>query len=159
MEEEGCLFKTCFPCVLALVIFYPGNSDKFHITPLARSQMVNDLWPVPWRNILRVPAANLHTAAMCEHFDRPWYLSEGHSLLVFSPSLAACGETLQDSTGNFSAPGFPNGYPSYSHCVWRISVTPGEKVGAAPAWGVLCASLASGFACDDSVSSCQKIVL
>ncbi|KAG2462370.1 TLL2 protein, partial [Polypterus senegalus] len=40
----------------------------------------------------------------------------------------ACGETLQDTTGNFSAPGFPNGYPSYSHCVWRISVTPGEKV-------------------------------
>ncbi|XP_014306356.2 tolloid-like protein 2, partial [Myotis lucifugus] len=39
----------------------------------------------------------------------------------------ACGETLQDTTGNFSAPGFPNGYPSYSHCVWRISVTPGEK--------------------------------
>lgn len=44
-------------------------------------------------------------------------------------ACAACGETLQDSTGNFSAPGFPNGYPSYSHCVWRISVTPGEKVG------------------------------
>uniref|UniRef100_A0A8D0LA36 Metalloendopeptidase n=1 Tax=Sphenodon punctatus TaxID=8508 RepID=A0A8D0LA36_SPHPU len=40
----------------------------------------------------------------------------------------ACGDTLQDSTGNFSAPGFPNGYPSYSHCVWRISVTPGEKI-------------------------------
>ncbi|KAK6481949.1 tolloid-like protein 2 isoform X1 [Huso huso] len=40
----------------------------------------------------------------------------------------ACGETLQDTTGNFSAPGFPKGYPSYSHCVWRISVTPGEKV-------------------------------
>uniref|UniRef100_A0A8V0ZKP3 Metalloendopeptidase n=1 Tax=Gallus gallus TaxID=9031 RepID=A0A8V0ZKP3_CHICK len=40
----------------------------------------------------------------------------------------ACGETLQDSTGNFSAPGFPSGYPSYSHCVWRISVTPGEKI-------------------------------
>uniref|UniRef100_A0A5F8H493 Metalloendopeptidase n=1 Tax=Monodelphis domestica TaxID=13616 RepID=A0A5F8H493_MONDO len=39
-----------------------------------------------------------------------------------------CGETLQDTTGNFSAPGFPNGYPSYSHCVWRISVTPGEKI-------------------------------
>ncbi|XP_066549187.1 tolloid-like protein 2 isoform X1 [Amia ocellicauda] len=40
----------------------------------------------------------------------------------------ACGETLQDTTGNFSAPGFPNGYPSYSHCVWRVSVTPGEKI-------------------------------
>ncbi|XP_006629277.1 dorsal-ventral patterning tolloid-like protein 1 isoform X2 [Lepisosteus oculatus] len=40
----------------------------------------------------------------------------------------ACGETLQDSTGNFSSPGFPNGYPSYTHCVWRISVTPGEKI-------------------------------
>ncbi|KAG8592594.1 hypothetical protein GDO81_000555 [Engystomops pustulosus] len=40
----------------------------------------------------------------------------------------ACGETLQDSTGNFSSPGFPNGYPSYTHCIWRISVTPGEKI-------------------------------
>lgn len=42
--------------------------------------------------------------------------------------VAACGETLQDSAGNFSSPGYPNGYPSYTHCVWRISVTPGEKV-------------------------------
>ncbi|KAJ8399300.1 hypothetical protein AAFF_G00413380 [Aldrovandia affinis] len=40
----------------------------------------------------------------------------------------ACGETLQESTGNFSSPGYPNGYPSYTHCVWRVSVTPGEKV-------------------------------
>uniref|UniRef100_UPI00358F3720 tolloid-like protein 2 isoform X2 n=1 Tax=Myxine glutinosa TaxID=7769 RepID=UPI00358F3720 len=40
----------------------------------------------------------------------------------------ACGETLQDSTGNLSSPGFPNGYPSYAHCVWKISVTPGEKI-------------------------------
>ncbi|XP_055770225.1 dorsal-ventral patterning tolloid-like protein 1, partial [Salvelinus fontinalis] len=40
----------------------------------------------------------------------------------------ACGETLQESTGNFSSPGYPNGYPSYTHCVWRVSVTPGEKI-------------------------------
>ncbi|XP_063314268.1 tolloid-like protein 1 isoform X2 [Pelobates fuscus] len=40
----------------------------------------------------------------------------------------ACGETLQESTGNFSSPGFPNGYPSYTHCIWRVSVTPGEKI-------------------------------
>uniref|UniRef100_A0A670Y9X6 Metalloendopeptidase n=1 Tax=Pseudonaja textilis TaxID=8673 RepID=A0A670Y9X6_PSETE len=40
----------------------------------------------------------------------------------------ACGETLQESTSNFSSPGFPNGYPSYTHCIWRISVTPGEKI-------------------------------
>lgn len=39
-----------------------------------------------------------------------------------------CGDNLQDSTGNFSSPGFPNGYAAYAHCVWRISVTPGEKV-------------------------------
>lgn len=45
----------------------------------------------------------------------------------FSP-LAACGETLQDSTGNFSSPEYPNGYSAHMHCVWRISVTPGEKV-------------------------------
>uniref|UniRef100_A0A672L2L1 Metalloendopeptidase n=1 Tax=Sinocyclocheilus grahami TaxID=75366 RepID=A0A672L2L1_SINGR len=39
-----------------------------------------------------------------------------------------CGESLQDSTGNFSSPGFPNGYAAYLHCIWRISVTPGEKI-------------------------------
>lgn len=39
-----------------------------------------------------------------------------------------CGDSLQDSAGNFSSPGFPNGYSAYAHCVWRISVTPGEKV-------------------------------
>ncbi|XP_021025680.1 tolloid-like protein 1 [Mus caroli] len=40
----------------------------------------------------------------------------------------ACGETLQESSGNLSSPGFPNGYPSYTHCIWRVSVTPGEKI-------------------------------
>lgn len=39
-----------------------------------------------------------------------------------------CGDSLQDSSGNFSSPGFPNGYSAYMHCIWRISVTPGEKV-------------------------------
>ncbi|XP_059213752.1 bone morphogenetic protein 1-like isoform X2 [Centropristis striata] len=41
---------------------------------------------------------------------------------------ARCGDSLQESTGNFSSPGFPNGYTAYAHCVWRISVTPGEKI-------------------------------
>ncbi|XP_061731793.1 bone morphogenetic protein 1-like isoform X2 [Nerophis ophidion] len=41
---------------------------------------------------------------------------------------ARCGKTLQDSSGNFSSPDFPNGYSAYVHCVWRISVTPGEKI-------------------------------
>ncbi|KAG7223974.1 hypothetical protein INR49_015231, partial [Caranx melampygus] len=41
---------------------------------------------------------------------------------------AKCGDSLQDSAGNFSSPGFPNGYSAYAHCVWRISVTPGEKI-------------------------------
>ncbi|XP_070808313.1 bone morphogenetic protein 1 isoform X2 [Pituophis catenifer annectens] len=40
----------------------------------------------------------------------------------------ACGETLQDSQGNFSSPDFPNGYSAHKHCIWRISVTPGEKI-------------------------------
>ncbi|XP_068113667.1 tolloid-like protein 2 isoform X1 [Hyperolius riggenbachi] len=40
----------------------------------------------------------------------------------------ACGETLLASSGNFSAPGYPSGNPSYTHCIWRISVTPGEKI-------------------------------
>lgn len=47
---------------------------------------------------------------------------------VSSGLIKECGENLQDSSGNFSSPGFPNGYSAYAHCVWRISVTPGEKV-------------------------------
>ncbi|XP_026996788.2 bone morphogenetic protein 1-like isoform X2 [Tachysurus fulvidraco] len=39
-----------------------------------------------------------------------------------------CGESLQDSSGNFSSPGFPNGYAAYTDCIWSISVTPGEKI-------------------------------
>lgn len=45
-------------------------------------------------------------------------------------SCTGCGDSLQDSSGNFSSPGFPNGYSAYKHCIWRISVTPGEKVWA-----------------------------
>ncbi|KAL0965609.1 hypothetical protein UPYG_G00283510 [Umbra pygmaea] len=41
---------------------------------------------------------------------------------------ARCGDSLQESTGNFSSPGYPNGYAAYVHCVWRVSVTPGEKI-------------------------------
>ncbi|KAM9841679.1 bone morphogenetic protein 1-like [Aulostomus maculatus] len=41
---------------------------------------------------------------------------------------ARCGDSLQESSGNFSSPDFPNGYSAYAHCVWRISVTPGEKI-------------------------------
>ncbi|XP_029024761.1 bone morphogenetic protein 1-like isoform X5 [Betta splendens] len=41
---------------------------------------------------------------------------------------AKCGDSLQESAGNLSSPGFPNGYSAYAHCVWRISVTPGEKI-------------------------------
>ncbi|XP_061589374.1 bone morphogenetic protein 1-like isoform X2 [Cololabis saira] len=41
---------------------------------------------------------------------------------------AKCGDSLQESAGNFSSPGFPNGYSAHTHCVWRISVTPGEKI-------------------------------
>ncbi|KAI5100082.1 bone morphogenetic protein 1 isoform X1 [Silurus meridionalis] len=39
-----------------------------------------------------------------------------------------CGESLQESSGNFSSPGFPNGYVAYTQCAWSISVTPGEKI-------------------------------
>lgn len=42
--------------------------------------------------------------------------------------ITGCGDSLQESAGNFSSPDFPNGYSAYAHCVWRISVTPGEKV-------------------------------
>ena len=56
-----------------------------------------------------------------------FFIKKNQTYVVFS-FLSACGETLQESNGNLSSPGFPNGYPSYTHCIWRVSVTPGEKV-------------------------------
>ena len=56
----------------------------------------------------------------------PFHLKKSNICCFFF--LSACGETLQESNGNLSSPGFPNGYPSYTHCIWRVSVTPGEKV-------------------------------
>ncbi|KAK1800458.1 hypothetical protein P4O66_005497 [Electrophorus voltai] len=38
-----------------------------------------------------------------------------------------CGGSLQDGTGNFSSPGSPNGYATYAHCAWSISVIPGGE--------------------------------
>jgi len=56
-----------------------------------------------------------------------FFIKKNQTYVVFF-FLSACGETLQESNGNLSSPGFPNGYPSYTHCIWRVSVTPGEKV-------------------------------
>ncbi|XP_077973794.1 bone morphogenetic protein 1-like [Styela clava] len=39
-----------------------------------------------------------------------------------------CGYTLQDTSGNITSPNYPQYYPAESHCIWRISVTPGEKI-------------------------------
>uniref|UniRef100_A0A8C5FRN7 Metalloendopeptidase n=1 Tax=Gadus morhua TaxID=8049 RepID=A0A8C5FRN7_GADMO len=47
---------------------------------------------------------------------------------VLKTILKTTPKCLQDSSGNLSSPGFPNGYAPYSNCVWRISVTPGEKI-------------------------------
>lgn len=41
-------------------------------------------------------------------------------------SLATCGETLQDSTGNFSSPSTPSGYSAHMHCVAYLGHTWGE---------------------------------
>uniref|UniRef100_A0A4W4FSP0 Metalloendopeptidase n=1 Tax=Electrophorus electricus TaxID=8005 RepID=A0A4W4FSP0_ELEEL len=38
-----------------------------------------------------------------------------------------CGGSLQDGPGNFSSPGSPNGYATYAHCAWSISVIPGGE--------------------------------
>nr|CAB3264299.1 Tolloid protein [Phallusia mammillata] len=43
-------------------------------------------------------------------------------------SCPTCGCTLQNTTGNVTSPNYPQAYPSYSNCEWRISVTPGEKI-------------------------------
>ncbi|XP_072037692.1 bone morphogenetic protein 1 homolog isoform X2 [Amphiura filiformis] len=40
----------------------------------------------------------------------------------------SCGRTLQETTGNFSSPGWPKNYQNEEVCVWRISVTPGETI-------------------------------
>jgi len=68
-----------------------------------------------------------HTDERTIHNSRTCHKNITPSVCAFV-CIVACGETLQESTGNFSSPGYPNGYPSYTHCVWRISVTPGEKV-------------------------------
>uniref|UniRef100_A0A8C7UD86 Metalloendopeptidase n=1 Tax=Oncorhynchus mykiss TaxID=8022 RepID=A0A8C7UD86_ONCMY len=72
------------------------------------------------------------------HYARNTFSSLCHSCGVFRVCFfvllpcavlwAGCGDSLQDSSGNFSSPGYPNGYAAYVHCIWRISVTPGEKI-------------------------------
>lgn len=69
-------------------------------------------------------------------FQNSWFVELNKGLAVSCVAQvcvcvcphAECGDSLQDSNGNFSSPGFPNGYSAYMHCIWRISVTPGEKV-------------------------------
>jgi len=43
-------------------------------------------------------------------------------------SCPDCGGTLQMSSGEIFSPNYPDGYDSGLSCVWRISVTPGEKI-------------------------------
>uniref|UniRef100_A0A8C1CKL4 Metalloendopeptidase n=1 Tax=Cyprinus carpio carpio TaxID=630221 RepID=A0A8C1CKL4_CYPCA len=62
------------------------------------------------------------------HYARNTFSRQCFKLCVHMLAVQGCGESLQDSTGNFSSPGFPNGYAAYLHCIWRISVTPGEKI-------------------------------
>lgn len=119
----------------------------------SREPLADTLSTTPWHQNAAFPCSSQKMAMSLAHFPsvihmalawerlslhRPGQGSSGGSLVCacirvviffFFFACVACGETLQDTTGNFSAPGFPNGYPSYSHCVWRISVTPGEKVG------------------------------
>lgn len=42
-------------------------------------------------------------------------------------SCAMCGRTLQDPSGSFASPGFPRSEPQRL-CIWRISMTPGERI-------------------------------
>ncbi|KAG7279561.1 LOW QUALITY PROTEIN: hypothetical protein CRUP_034663, partial [Coryphaenoides rupestris] len=81
----------------------------------------------------------------CPGTDPLTHFLSGHdSHACLSPHPPPCGETLQDSTGNFSSPGYPNGYPSYiiiiifisiiiiiyiSICVITISPTPNTACG------------------------------
>uniref|UniRef100_A0A4W5NC55 Metalloendopeptidase n=1 Tax=Hucho hucho TaxID=62062 RepID=A0A4W5NC55_9TELE len=62
------------------------------------------------------------------HYARNTFSRLSFSFLPCAVLWAGCGDSLQDSSGNFSSPGYPNGYAAYVHCIWRISVTPGEKI-------------------------------
>uniref|UniRef100_A0A8C2U8X7 Metalloendopeptidase n=1 Tax=Coturnix japonica TaxID=93934 RepID=A0A8C2U8X7_COTJA len=79
-------------------------------------------------NFLKMEAGEVNSLGETYDFDSIMHYARNTFSSLHSSLVRSCGETLQDSTGNFSAPGFPSGYPSYSHCVWRISVTPGEKI-------------------------------
>uniref|UniRef100_A0A6I8N4Z4 Metalloendopeptidase n=1 Tax=Ornithorhynchus anatinus TaxID=9258 RepID=A0A6I8N4Z4_ORNAN len=86
-------------------------------------------------NFLKMEAGEVNSLGETYDFDSIMHYarntfsrSESKVMTLQFSMVSATGWTLQDTTGNFSAPGFPNGYPSYSHCVWRISVTPGEKI-------------------------------
>ena len=54
------------------------------------------------------------------------YLSLGSITFI---SFAACtsGEFLNESSGSFSSPNYPNSYPQYSRCTWNITV-PSENI-------------------------------
>lgn len=155
MKEEGCLFKSCFTCVLALIIIYPEDSAKFHITPLARSHLVSDLCPVPWMSIVEAPATNPHTT-VCKHFGSPWCLSESHSsLLVSFSSSCSLWRDFAGLNREFFSPWLSKWLPIlFPLCLEDLSDPRGEGR-CKPAQGVLCASLACGFACDDGFSNCQ----
>ncbi|KAM8939177.1 high choriolytic enzyme 1-like [Pelodytes ibericus] len=39
-----------------------------------------------------------------------------------------CGDSLANTTGHFSTPGFPSKYPNSVDCVWLMSAPPGKKI-------------------------------
>ncbi|XP_038060664.1 bone morphogenetic protein 1 homolog isoform X1 [Patiria miniata] len=99
--------------------------DFASIMHYARNTFSRGIWldtVIPQRDPDAVPRAEIEIGQRKQ-------LSEGDitqaNLLYKCP---ACGRTLQETTGNFSSPGWPEQFNSRESCVWRISVTPGETI-------------------------------
>ena len=58
-------------------------------------------------------------------------LSDPLQEAAFEPPSIECGYTVDGSTaenGTIVSPGYPDNYPAYLACKWRIQAAPGKKI-------------------------------
>lgn len=138
-----CVFERCIcDCDISLIIHVKWvNETAVLLSPvtkhlflqsslliLAGMIVISHFKMDAWSLKLTLPSAKLLLFSN-KRIRFPGQASVSLSRCGFDSGLCTgCGESLQDSTGNFSSPGYPNGYAAHLHCIWRISVTPGEKV-------------------------------